>query len=150
MFIYLSLKVCLQLGSHEFLVDLFVVPLCGAEIVLGVQWMKSLGPILTNYETLTMTFIKDGQIIQLTGESQTCPEEASLHQLKLMVSTNAVDTMLHLHILPSDPTIPPIPTSISWLELLLNNYTHLFTEPTLLPPPAILTIPFPWLLEVTL
>lgn len=39
-------QVCLQLGSHKFIVDLFVVPLCGAELVLGVQWLKSLGPVL--------------------------------------------------------------------------------------------------------
>lgn len=69
-------KVCLQLGSHQFLVDFFVVPLRGAELVLGVQWLKSLGPVLTNYEALTMTFFKDGQVVQLKGAN------LGLHQKK--------------------------------------------------------------------
>jgi hypothetical protein len=46
--------ICQQLdllvGSHQFCVDLFVLPLSGADIVLGVQWLKTLGPVLTDYE----------------------------------------------------------------------------------------------------
>jgi len=40
-------QVPLHLGKHKFLVDLFVLPLSGAELVLGVQWLTTLGPILT-------------------------------------------------------------------------------------------------------
>lgn len=47
-------SLCQQIGphldSHVFSVDLFVLPLSGVEIVLGVQWLKILNPILTNYD----------------------------------------------------------------------------------------------------
>lgn len=128
-------NVCLRLGSHDFCVDLFVVPLCGAEIVLGVQWLRSLGPVLTNYDTLTMSFLQNGQIIHITGESKPHPKEASLHQLKRMVSTHAVDTFFHLHIIPSTPEQNDQPLTIPWLESLLQTFAHLFTEP-LDPPPT--------------
>lgn len=34
--------------------DLFILPIRGAVIVLRIQWLQKLGPILTNYATLTM------------------------------------------------------------------------------------------------
>lgn len=40
-----------------FSINLHVLPLCGANLVLGVQWLKSLGPVLTDYNDLTMKFI---------------------------------------------------------------------------------------------
>lgn len=62
-------NVCIILGTHKFWVDLFVVPLRGVELVLGVEWLKSLGPVLTDYNCLSMTFIKEGQVVELQGES---------------------------------------------------------------------------------
>jgi len=35
------------------------------DLVLGIQWLKSLGLVLTDFETLTMKFIKNGKVIQL-------------------------------------------------------------------------------------
>lgn len=90
-----------------------------------------------------MTFVKEGQLIQLAGEPNPSPEEASLHQLRRLVSTHAIDTFFQLHLVSPDQTNPPIPNSISWLEPLLQSYSHLFTEPTHLPPPrqTVHTIP---------
>jgi len=56
-------NVSLKIDSQQFNVDLFVLPLSGADLVLGIQWLKSLGPILTDFETLTMKFIKNGKVI---------------------------------------------------------------------------------------
>jgi predicted aspartyl protease len=72
-------QVKLQLGSHFFTIDFFILPLSGAEIVLGVQWLKTLGPVVTDYEKLTMRFQSGGKVIQLSGEPKTAPSESSLH-----------------------------------------------------------------------
>lgn len=127
-------NVGLNLGPQQFWVDLFVVPLRGDELVLGVEWLKSLGPVLTDYEKLTLTFLKECQLVQLQGEARQVPEEASLHQLKRMVSTHVVETLLQLQLV--SPTLPsePTPSAITWLDPLLNTYSHLFTEPKGLPP----------------
>jgi hypothetical protein len=69
----------LLIGSHQFLVDLFVLPISGAELVLGVQWLKTLGPIITDYDKLTMSFCKEGQQVHLTGVPKVIPEEANIH-----------------------------------------------------------------------
>lgn len=49
-------KVPLCIEGHSFGEYLFVVGLNKADIVLGVQWLKQLGPVLTDYTTLMMTF----------------------------------------------------------------------------------------------
>lgn len=73
------LAVPLQFGPHNLFVDLFVLPLNDVEIVLGILWLKTLGPVLTDYEALTMKFVKDGQLVQLEGLPKPLPSEASLH-----------------------------------------------------------------------
>jgi hypothetical protein len=45
------------------MVDLFDLPMSGAELVLGVQWLMTLGPFLTDYERLTMKFIQGGKML---------------------------------------------------------------------------------------
>ena len=42
--------------DKEFTVDLFVIPLGGFGIVLGCDWLRSLGPILWDFTNLTMVF----------------------------------------------------------------------------------------------
>lgn len=48
--------------------DLYVLPIAGANIVLGVQWLKTLGPMLTDYGTMTIKFFYGGQLIELQGD----------------------------------------------------------------------------------
>lgn len=76
--------VVVQVQGRVFMVDLHVLPLCGADVVLGVQWFKSLGPVLTNYNILTMKFIYDGTLIELKGDSDvplTAISPPQLHRL---------------------------------------------------------------------
>ena len=46
----------LQTQKRIFLVDCYVLPIQGAEVVLGVQWLQLLGPIVMDYHKLTMQF----------------------------------------------------------------------------------------------
>jgi hypothetical protein len=123
------------LGSHEFQVDLFVLPLSGVELVLGVQWLKTLGPVLTDYESLTMTFWIEGQPILLVGQPRPIPEEASFHQFQCLMATNAIDTFLKVTITPeSGISLEAEPPSDPRILHLLENYSSLFAVQTSLPP----------------
>ena len=59
----------IQVQGHAFTTNLLVLPICGVDVVLGVHWLKSLGPILTDYTTLTMKFVHHGKIIKLRGDT---------------------------------------------------------------------------------
>jgi hypothetical protein len=48
----------LTLGRHELLQDVYVMDLRDTNIILGVQWLNTLGPITTNYKTMEMSFIE--------------------------------------------------------------------------------------------
>lgn len=94
-----------------------------------------LGPIVTDYNQLTMSFIKNGHHILLSGEPKPAPEEASLHQLQRLVNTDAIDTLIQLQkIIPTTPSTPS-EHSDARINTLLKEYSTLFATPHTLPPP---------------
>jgi hypothetical protein len=48
--------VILKLQDFSFSAEFFVLPLAGCQVVLGVQWLRTLGPILWDFGKLTMQF----------------------------------------------------------------------------------------------
>jgi hypothetical protein len=50
----------LTLGRHELVQDVYVMDLLDTNIILGVQWLSTLGPITTNYKTMEMSFVEEG------------------------------------------------------------------------------------------
>lgn len=53
---HLCTQVSILIQGHLFKTNLFALSLSGADIVLGVQWLKELGPVLIYYTTLVMSF----------------------------------------------------------------------------------------------
>jgi hypothetical protein len=50
----------LTLGRHELVQDVYAMDIPDTNIILGVQWLSTLGPITTNYKTMEMSFVKEG------------------------------------------------------------------------------------------
>jgi hypothetical protein len=50
-----------------FQVNLFVLPLVGCDVVLGIQWLRLLGPILWDFVALIMEFTYVGNRCLLKG-----------------------------------------------------------------------------------
>lgn len=80
----------------------------GFDLVLGVKWLQTLGPILWDFVSLTMSFGSGGSPITLQG--QQTPNGTRVHLLK-------------------EQTEP-----CSQLDQLLDEFNDLFQEPTGLPP----------------
>ena len=47
--------------------DYYVLPVAACQVVLGVQWLATLGPIETDYTRLTMSFKKGGVPYKIQG-----------------------------------------------------------------------------------
>ena len=131
-----TLRVML-IQSHPFTVTLRVLPLSGADVVLGVEWLRTLGPIITDYTAFTMAFTYMGQPITLHADVSSDTNPTSAYQLKRSLHTHSISGLFHLSLLPvTQPDLdsePPHP--ISAINTLLLKYQVIFQQPTTLPPP---------------
>ena len=59
--------VLVNIQGFQFHLDCFLLPVSGCDIVLGVEWLRSLGFIWWDFSKLTMQFTWKGQNVQLTG-----------------------------------------------------------------------------------
>jgi len=115
--------------------DLHTLPLCGTNIVLGVQWLKSLGPVLTDYNDLTMKFISDGHIVELKGDTDDTLQAITPPQLHRIVRTASASAYFHISLIPPElPSTQTQPKHYPEIDALLNTFTTLFQTPTSLPP----------------
>lgn len=60
-------SISLVIQGHLFPMDLFNLPITGTDIVLGIQWLKALEAVTTDYSYLTMTFSYLGQLVTLNA-----------------------------------------------------------------------------------
>ena len=115
-----------------FNVDLYVLPISGANVVLGVHWLKSLGPVLTDYNHLTMQFFYEGNLIHLQGDMDAALSSLSSLQFRRLSRKNRDGLYYHITLLPNvDTSTQDLPPSIL---TLLTKYDTLFHPPNTLPP----------------
>uniref|UniRef100_A0A0A9DMB3 Uncharacterized protein n=1 Tax=Arundo donax TaxID=35708 RepID=A0A0A9DMB3_ARUDO len=94
----------ISIGAETFIIDFYVIPLGGHEVMLGVHWLRTLGPILWDFERLTMAFLRTDHWVKWHGI-------AAGHSVSLSV-VSAKDLM----------------------QLLLEEFKDLFELPHNLPP----------------
>ncbi|KAK6248100.1 hypothetical protein QUC31_019665 [Theobroma cacao] len=100
----------LQLGNHTFFVDLYVLTLSSFDVILGVNWLKTLGPILWDFTDMWMSFTKLGKQIELYGIKTSKPAQSAEIQVVTVEDYHAD------------------------LQRLLAGFVSLFQEPTGHPP----------------
>lgn len=107
-----------------------------------MEWLKSLGPVVTDYTLLTLKFMKDNQLVELKGRSGQGPKEVTRHQLKLLVHTNRAASFFHIQMEPTPNSTPNTLLSPSVelfalpsaMQPLLSKFSSLFHQPHTLPP----------------
>lgn len=137
----------LSLQGHHFSISFHLLPISGADAVLGIEWLKQLGPVVTDYTSLIMKFHHLGQAIELQADVTNGPEPVSATQVKRFIRTGSTSALFHLSILPTTQPGPTphhlpqnhLPHPVSAIEALLHQYEHLFQTPTTLPPPRSVT-----------
>ncbi|CAJ2661673.1 uncharacterized protein LOC123886206 [Trifolium pratense] len=126
-------NVSFNIQGNKFVADFFLLPLGGAEVVLGVPWLVSLGPILMDYTKLQMQFTYLGRPIELKADAPFKPKDISVPQMKRCVATNSISLFLHLQHIPDPPSTPFSAPPI--IQTLLTEFQPLFAPPPSLPPP---------------
>lgn len=108
--------------------------MAGADLILGVAWLRTRGPILADFAVPQLSFTHGPKTITLRGESN--PTAVSTHLLKTLITKESMSSFhaIYFHFEPNinqqanpthtDPTIAP----------LLTKFSSIFSTPTTLPP----------------
>ena len=71
----------IQLKNWSLKEDFLPLELGGVDIILGMQWLHSLGVILVDWKNLTLTFTGNGQQICIKGDPSLTKSRVSLKNL---------------------------------------------------------------------
>jgi hypothetical protein len=55
------------MGEYVMTSPMISIPMGGVDVVLGVQWLQSLGTMAFNFQELFMKFLLEGKEIELRG-----------------------------------------------------------------------------------
>ena len=55
------------MGEYVLNSPILSIPMGGVDVVLGVQWLQSLGTIAFNFQELSMKFYLEGKEVELRG-----------------------------------------------------------------------------------
>ena len=134
-----------KMQGVKFFTDVFVVELNNCDIVLGVQWLATLGNILSNYNDLWMSFIWQGQDILLQGDTPVKLQTIGFEQFNSLINNPNKLVEVNLcslrviedsdHFISSmTTTLQPSLGNNATIDELLHSYQDIFKEPTGLPP----------------
>lgn len=80
----------LTLQNQHFSLPFHLLPIEGADVVLGMALLRTLGPINGDFSIPSFTFSHSNIIITLKGEPQSYPPITTFHQLCQLVHTDSI------------------------------------------------------------
>jgi hypothetical protein len=123
-------NLCLQIGDYHLKSHMFAIDMGGCDIVLGVDWLRTLGPILMDFKELTMQFDQEGHQYKFQGITIGSPEIISSHRMEKMLKKGHSGVISQLHAIPATET-PSVPQD---LQAILSKHQMVFSTPQGLPP----------------
>lgn len=129
-----------KMQGKEFVTDVLLLPLGGCDLVLGVQWLSSLGPILWNFKELTMQFQYLGEKVMLRGSQDKQLRHVNASRMGKILKQGGELSSIQLllaaytrpQLLPSTSTTKE--TVPQDLATLISHFPAVISEPTCLPP----------------
>jgi hypothetical protein len=112
----------------------------GCDIVLGVKWLRTMGPILMYFKELTMQFNQKGQWYKFQGITAGSPEIISSHCMEKILKKGRSNIIAQLHSIHTTKT----PSMSPNLQSILSKYQVVFPLPgDFLLHMVFMVIPFP-------
>ncbi|XP_077234173.1 uncharacterized protein LOC143876337 [Tasmannia lanceolata] len=129
----------LDIQNHSFVTDFFIIALQGADVILGVQWLQGLGPITTDYKSLTMDFVWHGEPVHFQGIQEGQSDFISPTQLHKLADNGGLSSCFILFSSTTNPSEEQLARNSAQqmlpdLQAVLHQFTEVFTEPSSLPP----------------
>ncbi|KAG6531914.1 hypothetical protein ZIOFF_005750 [Zingiber officinale] len=119
------------LPNYELITDLCLLPLDGCDVILGAQWLRTLGDIIWNFSQLTMRFQDQGKEVCIRGKRQDTITSISSYQAEWLLKKDCSIFLMQLSIKKEPKGTSYTPPE---LEALLSKFSMIFAEPKGLPP----------------
>jgi hypothetical protein len=123
-------NVHLQIGDYHLKSHMFSIDMGSYDIVLGADWLRTLGPILMDFQNLTMQFDQGCHQYKFQGITIGSPEVISSHCMEKLLKKGHSSVISQLHAIQATKT-PPVPQD---LQALLSKHQMVFSTPQVLPP----------------
>ncbi|XP_028754553.1 uncharacterized protein LOC114714022 [Neltuma alba] len=120
-----------QIDGHILHMSCFVLPVAGVDMVIGADWLETLGPHVADYSTSTIKFLLGDQFITLKGYRGPAANQAQCHHSIRLTNTEAIAELYMLHPVMDEPPLETIPSD---MKEVIANYSDVFAVPHGLPP----------------
>ena len=133
-------QVSVRIQHYAAVLDFYALPLGGCDIVLGVQWLRTLGPVLWDFDKMVMQFVVGNSSFHITSPQVPDPQSISSLQMdRLLIHDHCLGaTLFVLQVnqdnVPTSNPSPFLPTQEADLQVLLNKFQSIFQPPSGLPP----------------
>jgi hypothetical protein len=92
-------NVRLQIGDYHLQSHMFSIDMGGCDVVLGADWLRTLGPILMDFKDLTMQFDHEGHQYKFQGITVGSPEIISFHCMEKLLKKGHSGVIAQLHVI---------------------------------------------------
>jgi hypothetical protein len=123
-------NLCLQIGDYHLKSHMFSIDMGGCDIVLGADWLRTLGPILMDFKDLTMQFDQEGHQYKFQGIIVGSPEIISYHRMEKLLKKGHSSVIAQLHAI-QEIEMPSVPQD---LQDILSKHQLVISTPQGLPP----------------
>ena len=117
----------IKLNMGEYFLDspMITIQMGGVDLVLGVQWLQSLGTSTLNFQDFFMRFSSDGKEIELRGIQWKPSKVISSNRMENLLKKknhNVIEKLCSLDVQTS------ISSSPLYLQIVINNNSKVFGE----------------------
>ena len=93
------LELSVAMGTYTFTDHFFVVNIPDTNMILGVQWLITLGKVTTDWKTLEMEWDdeKTGRHEKIRGQHTYLPQTVSAHQMEAVFRKGDIEWVVELH-----------------------------------------------------
>ena len=109
-------NVRISIGDYKFYSNMFSMPLGRCDVILGTQWLRTLGPILWDFVELWMHFLVNGKKHTFNGLQPGSLSIISSHRMENLIKKNSHGVIAQLH------SIQMKPLAVSTTPLALQNF----------------------------
>lgn len=100
-------NVKLQIGEYHLKTHIFSIEMGGCDIVLGVEWLCTLGSITMDFKELYMCFTHEGKKCTLKGITSGSPKIITSHRMEKLLKKGHSGVISQFDVIHVVDTTPP-------------------------------------------